>query len=207
MGPTADAEDPGGRRDVVTTLGVAHAPRRSSVRSLAPAVRRADWRFLLPDPVLGRVAYVGPHEPALVGALSALSDVLELRPLPGTLHDVVVVTRPTERRQLAAAELVAPGGWVYAETTGPRAGSAIDNLRGTGLVDLAAWWLWPDAGACLEMIPLANPAALSAALGRRQPGARLRARAWAAQALARCGALRPLLASVALIARRPEGDA
>jgi hypothetical protein len=188
----------------------ASVARRGAASRREPAsaaVRRADWRFLLPDPVLGRVAYVGPHEPALVGALAALSDVLDLRPLPGTLHDVVVVTRPTERRELAAASLVAPGGWVYAETTGPRAGGAIDTLRDAGLVDLAAWWLWPDASACLEMIPLANPAALSAALGRRQPGARLRTRAWAAQALARCGALRPLLASVALVARRPGGDA
>jgi hypothetical protein len=171
------------------------------------AVRRADWRFLLPDPVLRRVAYVGPHEPALVGALSGLSDVLELRPLPGGLHDVVVVTRLTERRQLAATRLVAPGGWLYAETTGLRAGGAIDRLRGAGLVDIAAWWLWPEASACLEMIPLANPTALSAALGRRKPGARLRARAWAAQALAGCGVLRPLLASVALVGRRPGGDA
>jgi hypothetical protein len=180
----------------------------ASGREPSPAaVRRADWRFLLPDPVLGRVAYVGPHDPALVGALSALSDVLELRPLPGTLHDVVVVTRPTERRELAAASLVAPGRWVYAETTGARAGAAIDTFRDAGLVDLAAWWLWPDANACREMIPLANPAALGAALGRRQPGAWLRPRAWAAQALARCGALRPLLASVALVARRPGGDA
>lgn len=185
------------------------APRGSAAgRDLAPAaVRRADWRFLLPDPVLRRVAYIGPHEPALVGALSALSDALELRPLHGTLHDVVVLTRPTERRELTAASLVAPGGWVYLETTGARAGGVIDRLRDTGLVDLAAWWLWPQASACLEMIPLANPTALNAALGRRQPGARLRARAWAAQALARCGVLRPLLASVALVGRRPEGDA
>jgi hypothetical protein len=179
-----------------------------TARDLAPAaVRRADWRFLLPDPDLRRVAYVGPHEPALIRALSALSDALELRPLPGTLHDVVVVTRPTERRQLAAADLVAPGGWLYLETSGLRAGGAIDRLRGSGLVDLAAWWLWPDARACLQMIPLANPAALSAAVGRRQPEAPLRARAWAAQALARCGALRPLLESVALVGHRPEGDA
>jgi hypothetical protein len=180
----------------------------ASGRDPAPAaVRRADWRFLLPEPALRRVAYVGPHEPALVGALSALSDVLDLRPLPGTLHDVVVVTRPTERRQLTAASLLAPGGWVYTETTGLRAGGAMDRLRDAGLVDLAAWWLWPEASACLEMIPLANPAALNAALGRRRPGARLRARVWAAQALAGCGVLRPLLASVALVARRPEGDA
>jgi hypothetical protein len=193
----------------VSAAPVSIAPTGSARgRDLEPAaVLRADWRFLLPDPALSRVAYVGPHEPALVGALSALSEVLELRPLPGTLHDVVVVTRPTERRQLAAARLVAPGGWVYTETTGPRAGRAMDRLRGAGLVDLAAWWLWPEASACLEMIPLANPAALSAGLGRRQPGARLRARVWAAQALATCGVLRPLLASVALVARRPEGDA
>jgi hypothetical protein len=185
------------------------APSGSSTgRDLAAAaVRRADWRFLLPDPVLRRVAYVGPHEPALIRALSALSDALELRPVPGTLHDVVVLTRPTERRQLAAANLVSPGGWLYLETSGLRAGGAIDRLRGAGLVDLAAWWLWPDASACLQMIPLANPAALGAAVGRRQPGAPLQARAWAAHALARCGVLRPSLASVALVGHRPEGDA
>ncbi|MCW3049053.1 MAG: hypothetical protein JWO74_3337 [Solirubrobacterales bacterium] len=183
-------------------------PGSPSRPDLAPAaVRRADWRFLLPDPALGRVAYVGPHQPALVRALSALSDHLELRPPPGTLHDVVVVTRPTGSRQLAAGKLVAPGGWVYLETTGLRAGGAIAQLRGSGLVELAAWWLWPEASACLQMIPLANPAALGAALGRRQPGSPPGPRAWAAQALARCGALRPLLASVALVGRRPEGDA
>jgi hypothetical protein len=191
--------------DAPASVAPSRSPRRHG--QAAAAARRADWRFLLPDPVLGRVAYVGPHEPALIRALSALSDALELRPVPGTLHDVVVITRPTERRQLAAADLVAPGGWLYLETSGLRAGGAIDRLRGTGLVDLAAWWLWPEASACLQMIPLANPAALGAALGHRQPGTPLRARAWAAQALARCGALRPLLASVALVGHRPEGDA
>jgi hypothetical protein len=104
-----------GANDAPASVAPSRSPRR---RGRAPAaVRRADWRFLLPDPVLGRVAYVGPHEPALIRALSALSDALELRPVPGTLHDVVVITRPTERRQLAAADLVAPGGWLYLETS------------------------------------------------------------------------------------------
>ncbi|MEA2304532.1 MAG: hypothetical protein QOH43_1812, partial [Solirubrobacteraceae bacterium] len=32
-------------------------------------VRRADFRFLLPDPALGRVAYPAPRDPELLAAL------------------------------------------------------------------------------------------------------------------------------------------
>jgi len=37
-----------------------------------PDARRADWRFLLPEPGLGRVACLPPHEPELIDALGKL---------------------------------------------------------------------------------------------------------------------------------------
>jgi len=56
------------------------------------------------------------------------------------------------------------------------------------------------------MVPLDHPAAVRHALGRRDPGARLRVRAWAARGLLGMGALALVVPSAAVVARRPAGD-
>ncbi len=173
---------------------------------LLHAVRRADWRFLLPDPAIGAVAYVGPHDEGLVRALERLSPAVALfepddRRSGG--HDVAVATGagPSVVPQLVS--LLRPGGWLYAETTGRAAAGWSAALHEAGLEGVEAWWLWPDAARPKELIPLDDPAAIRHALGRRDPGARLRPRAWAARALLASGLLRRVIPAAAVVGRRP----
>jgi hypothetical protein len=57
------------------------------------------------------------------------------------------------------------------------------RLRGRGFGEVDVHWMWPDAARCKEIVPLERRA-LRHALGRRDPGARLRLRARLAGALA-----------------------
>jgi hypothetical protein len=172
-------------------------------RALA-VVRRADWRFLLPDPVLGRVAYVAPHDPELVDALAVVGAEVDLlaRPEPTAAHDVVVLTGAGAGLAAAAACLLRPGGRLYAETTGPGTRTWSRALHAAGYDEIEAHWLWPDAHACREIVPIA-PGPLRHALGRRDPGARVRARARAATLLAASGAFAAVVRDAAVIGRWP----
>jgi hypothetical protein len=166
--------------------------------------RRADWRFLLPQPRLGRVAYLAPHDPALAAALSLVSDVLELAAAPETAsrHDVVVLTRGRRRHIPGARALLRQGGWLYAEVPGPVARAWIRALRRSGFEEVSAHWLWPDADTCREIIPL-EPDPLLHALSRRDPGARLRLRARMAEVLVASGMLPLVVCRAGVIGRRP----
>lgn len=171
------------------------------------AVRRADWRFLLPDPTLGRVAYLGPHDPALSAALRAVTGAVDLLDPPAPAagpYDVVVLTGAGASASAAARAraLLRPGGWLYAEVRGRQAGRTARALRGGGFADVAAYWLWPDASACREMVPLNGPA-LREAIGRRDPGARLRPRVQVARTLAATPALRLAARSAAVLGSAP----
>src|SRR3990172_11658173 len=91
----------------------AHADMRLQVS------RRVDWRFLLPDPILGRVAYLGPTRGALLDSLrmfSAALTVIEAAALHDNLSaqfELVVVKAPIGAKMKQAAELVGPGGYLY----------------------------------------------------------------------------------------------
>jgi hypothetical protein len=168
------------------------------------AVRRADWRFLLPDPDLGRVAYLAPHDPELAEALGVVGAQVDLlaRPRPTADHDVLVVGGGSPGRAAAAGGLLRPGGWLYAETTGLAARGLARTLRAAGFEEVAAHWLWPNRSACREIVPLA-PGPLRHALGRRDPGARVRARGRAAALLAAGGGFAVVARHAAVIGRRP----
>jgi hypothetical protein len=174
---------------------------------LLHAVRRADWRFLLPDPQLGRVVYPGPHDPELVRALELVAAQLELAG-PGGLEaadaDVVVSTGAGTGSAARLATGVRPGGWLYAEVRGVAGPRLARGLRDLGFEEVEVVWLWPDAARVKEMVVLGDAAAVRHALGRRDAGARLRPRAWAARALLATGRLHLLVPSVAVVGRRPE---
>ena len=53
------------------------------------------------------------------------------------------------------------------------------------------------------MVPLHDDAAVRHALGRRDPGARLRVRAWVARALLAARSLPLVVPAAAVVARRP----
>jgi hypothetical protein len=68
--------------------------------ALLQASRRVDWRFLLPDPNLGHVAYVGPGRGALIESLRLFSTSLTLPETRATTtaiaqYDLVVTSGPS----------------------------------------------------------------------------------------------------------------
>jgi hypothetical protein len=169
----------------------------------AVAVRRADWRYLLPDPSLGLVAYPAPRDAKLLKALTLVSERVErsaVTELAG--YDVVVLTDMDGSELDAAAARATRGSWIYAEAAGPDAAAFARRLRRRGFDDVRAYWLWPDADRCKEIVPL-RATALRHALGRRDPGARLRVRARLAGALARTPLFRFVVKRAAVIARVP----
>lgn len=92
--------------------------------------RRLDWRFLLPTPQLGKVAYLGPVAATLPGALYHFCDSLTL--IAGTeklsseeaqeskayFDQVVVCSQRLADAQMAAS-LLAEGGYLYWEIKRP----------------------------------------------------------------------------------------
>jgi hypothetical protein len=167
------------------------------------AVRRADWRFLLPSPRLGRVAYVAPHEPGLVAALSLVSECLVLSgSLEGAdAHDLVVFTSAQLDAIGGAHRSLRAGGWLYAEVSGRRARAWVRALERRGFEEISAHWLWPDARTCSEIVAL-EPCALMHAVKRRDPGGRLRPRVAAARLLVASGLFPLTVRRAAVLGRR-----
>jgi hypothetical protein len=151
---------------------------RAQPPTLLRSSRRLDWRFLLPDHRIGRVAYVGRRDPTLREALDRIADRVEAVdavPAANELYDLVVCREPTPDELAAATALVRPGGCLYAEIER----SLTDRLRdwrqpGHAQLDslhpLSAepFWHWPDFENCEEIVPLADPGAVQLMLARRR---------------------------------------
>src|SRR3954452_22288520 len=88
---------------------------KTSPDVMLQASRRVDWRFLLPDPSLGEVAFIGSAQGSLLETLNifsvslTISDAGEL--MPRSLYDVVVTVDPTVERLECAARRLRPDGW------------------------------------------------------------------------------------------------
>lgn len=183
----------------------ATAVRAENPELLLQASRRLDWRFLLPNPALETVAYLGPNRGALLDALQLFATKLTI--LPPTVnrtemqYDVVVACEPSPQQLRATVALVRPGGALYVEAQGllwpakwlrrrnPLAflrkpqlwqpADYVQALQQWGLTEASAYWFWPDVEHCTRMIPLAEPMVLAHAFAaptaRRGAKARLKA--------------------------------
>lgn len=160
----------------------AAAPAPSRDRSLQ-AARRLDWRFLLPEPQLGRVAYLGPGEDGLLAALRewGASVAVAPRDAQGASFDVAVAQAPDDAALARAAALLRPGGWLYCELGRPplwprRAPRAADapcglarashRLRALAFEDVEAYWHHPDFERCRWMVPIGHAPAGAFVVGR-----------------------------------------
>jgi hypothetical protein len=181
-------------------------------------VRRADWRFLIGQPRLGRVICLGEPDDELVAALSEVSrDVAVELPSSGTAScDVLVLVRPTSAELALAPGLLAPGGWVYVETARFSRGrpdairdvfSCIRKLEQLGLENVEAHWHFPSFAFCLEIVPLADPDAISLALRRRRRRIDTRLKVVATRLAVRLGALARVIPAASVIASRPLSTA
>jgi hypothetical protein len=170
------------------------------------AIRRLDWRFLLPDPALGRVVYVGRGESDLLVALRIAGlDVTaltgETAGAAGASFATAVMVNPSPRDRALAAALLRPGGWLYAEVSGARAARRLaKHLSGAGFGSVQLHWHWPDFARCTRILPLDDAGALVYGLLKGRGGAQGKAVAW----LARSGALRWLARPVSVVARRGD---
>jgi hypothetical protein len=167
--------------------------------SLLASARRVDWRFLLPDPELGHVGYLGPDDPELERACTALARSFE-RLGPGWKNcDVIVLARPSGDELAAATSAVRPGGWLYVETSGARAWRQAAALDGLRFEDIAVYWHRPSFKSCEEIVPLED-GAVRAMLARRRGFKVL-----LGGILLRANALRWVISSASVVARRPDG--
>lgn len=153
--------------------------------ALLAASRRVDWRFLLPDPVLGDVVCVGPVTQALADALQIFSASLaEWNPDDDgdayggvSLYDLAVTFDPSKLSLGYMASLVKPGGAIYVEAHGLASLLSLSQLparwtvlrqrglwrpksyervlQALGFTEVQTHWHWPDFEQCKMMIPLA----------------------------------------------------
>jgi hypothetical protein len=193
---------------------------RHDADALLQASRRVDWRFLLPDPNLGWVAYIGPTRGAHIESLRLFSQALTLvdpaAAPAASQFDVVVASSPSRDALRRAAELIRPGGFLYVEAFGPfrrrrRTGrgrglrfaadyvAAIERL---GLAEATAYWHWPNFETCAEIVPLAHQDALLVAFSRRRSGAGARLKSAAGRALLRSGLFARLVPCFSIVARK-----
>ena len=192
--------------------------------SVLEASRRIDWRFLLPQPELGQVAYFGHDDVALLEALSLFSTSLSHRGEFTNVsqershsYDIAVLVHPLPDEVFAAAELVRPGGWLYIEADGilasplrrrPRAFFGPRYLRliqRLALDEEEIYWHWPRFSGCEEIVPLKPLSAVRYMLNRRQGDVATRLQASIARLLAEVGLLAWIAPSVSVLARIPEG--
>ena len=201
--------------------------------SLLHASRRLDWRFLLPDPTLASVGYVGANDQPLWSALELFAEHvtrIAASTTPGESRkrfDLVVVKRPSYTELLRAVDLVRPNGFLYLETSGllwPQSLTSISGwqnaLKGIclgspqahlatldrlGMSDTAAYWVWPNFARCTRITPLGDSAALRF-LFAAQTQVRLPRRMMDAVLKTVVGnrRLNLLLPSVAIVARKPK---
>jgi hypothetical protein len=169
-------------------------------------LRRADWRFLLPDPSPAKARCYGGRN--LRKAVEAVSGRL----VDDDHHievDLVVLSNPSQAQLRRAHAELRPGGACYAEWLAPgRQPAAIRaRLERAGFEDVACYWPWPPPGLAAPQfwLPVDAPAALSFFMGGRpNPGGslvkavrRVRGAAW--RAAWRLGLLSPL----GITARKP----
>jgi hypothetical protein len=182
-------------------------------------VRRLDWRFLLPNPVLGDVAYIGSLGGTLPSALRQFSDLLTIVPPSdlssadvtpdiklGCPYETVVLRSSAVAAVKKVRPLLAPGGYLYWEVERV---SGIDHVRNytraverLGFDDIQVNWHRPDFETCLEMIPLTDSRALRFAFARRQESTRKRLKFAAGRLLMTTGLLARVVPCFSIVARR-----
>jgi aminoglycoside phosphotransferase (APT) family kinase protein len=189
--------------------------------TLLRASRRVDWRFLLPEPALGKVVCTGACDGDLLEALELLAtsvtvlegwDDRERGAATGSF-DLAVLCAPTRGELELAVSVLRPGGSVYLEARSVVSGRRLSQLASgyartferLGLEDTQLFWHVPSFSRASAIVPLSEPRAVRSFLRRRR--GRMHARLGAR--LGRLLAGTPLLAltapHVSLIARRGDG--
>ena len=185
------------------------------------ASRRLDWRFLLPEPELKRVAYGGERDHELLRALAAFGTPTVLNGADSTLgegtNELVVLVAPTPKELTRAIRLLSAGGWLYLELQGAfsiggrlrgrwrRTRAHLATLEVHGFDGVVVYWHWPTFATSKWIVPLGDPVAVRQALGRHQGSARTRLLDGLGRLLLRLRLLPRFAPSVSIVAHRPSG--
>ena len=190
-------------------------------------VRRLDWRFLLPEPRLGRALYLGPGNDSLVEALAEFSEHLTVlpaaHPSPSVRadgwFDLAVVQAPRTAVLERAMSLLKDGGFLYCESHRTRwrdafrAADRQDDCSGDpgarlwklGFCDVESYCHYPNFEQCRQIISLTEPSVVELLLARSGKVPFL-TRKIARHAVSR-GLLPRFLRCVSLVARKgPEPE-
>jgi hypothetical protein len=191
--------------------------------------RRIDWRFLLPEPYLRRVAYFGPSNGTLPSALEHFSESFRIISSHDGGNFDLMVLRLREIPDLAKAnKLLVSGGFLYwelkpinwAATLQHRANGKHDStpkrwrrvpslfhahiaaLTRLGFQDIQIHWHRPNFEGCLEIIPMNEATALDYAFGRPRSDLANRIKFAAGKVMMQTGLLAHLTPCFSLLARK-----
>ena len=177
------------------------------------AIRRVDWRFLLPEAAFGTVLVHGRADGALLAGLELVARSVAVSPGrtgEGGRPDLVVTIGPDDGAVRAAIGQVPDGGWIYigsgAGRTGQRASlrQVARAAQHGGLVVIRRSWHWPSEPSALEIVPLDDAGAIRFALDRRRSGRAARLKAALAGVAGRLGVLDTIVPGWSVVARRPD---
>ena len=172
-------------------------------------LRRADWRFLLPDPRPARSICFANG--LLAQAVAAISDKV-IEPTSRSIGDcALAVARNPDRQTLQAAwAALRPGGACYVEWTSPLAGGPAkirQRLEAIGFTQVTCYWPWPwpDRASTLYWLPIESPHVIQYVLASRARGSGLLNRAGnkGLEVIWRMSLGLRLLAPLSVIARKP----
>jgi len=177
--------------------------------------RRLDFRFLLPDPRLGDVAYCGDPDTLLARALAQFSESFQLIAAAEPRgSDLVVLINPSIAQVKTAVTCLRSDGCLYGEfrssssviaagqTARPAHVAAL--LPTLGFSQVSLYWHRPDFESCKEMVPLKSKEAIIYLLTRNCSGAQLTIRRWFASMATRTQVLERIVSCVSFVARRTE---
>jgi hypothetical protein len=191
--------------------------------------RRVDWRFLLPEPDLGHVAYVGAANEGVESLRLFSKSLVCAQCVSGDMtktFDVVVVSHPSDDTLRRAANLVRPAGFLYVEfygfTRGLRhqreirglvdskrwrlhhPGGSVKFIEALGFTDVQAHWHWPDFETCTKIIPLNDRTALLYVLGSQGRAAPMRLKGMLTRVLLHCGMLKLTFSCFSVLGQRVD---
>src|SRR3990172_1069424 len=187
--------------------------RRASHDRDLEIARRVDWRYLLPDPRLREVTFIGKPEGILLEALHLFSERLAVitpsaeRTQMAVGNSDVAVVRSRERVAIAlASSALRTGGYLYWEVEPSRWRLSLRNnlgaLRGLGFDEIRVYWCRPNFEDCLEMVPLRKSSVLAFVLSRNFGGMRRWMWRAVARLFARTGLLAWLMPCRSVVARK-----
>lgn len=136
-------------------------------------LRRADWRFLLPDPSPAKsICYAAGLLRSAVALISR--DIVSAKANAVGDCDLAVAVNPDEATLQAAWAALRPGGSLYTEWYSLRSGGlngVRQRVETTGFADAACYWPWPwpDRALTQFWLPLEAPNLLEYFLRSRAP--------------------------------------